>query len=204
MVIIMMKARHSPLALSSQRRRKGILGSSCAHVRLCAYSLAAITLQSCHNTGKYIMRVFIQFDVELHSPLQASVQGSQAVDMFILLESGAPRPIAGRTEQDWRAEAPIAGRCMTPRAHPLHPSIFTPLVQKGWELLIGRCHEWQPLHKQAALPGAPPQLLWQQTSCWAGVYCVRLHNEHLDHGCKAKRRENRGFARCFCAFHAGI
>lgn len=32
------------------------------------------------------MRVFIQFDVELHNPLKALVQGSQAVDMFILLE----------------------------------------------------------------------------------------------------------------------
>lgn len=41
------------------------------------------------------MRGFIQFDVELHSPLQALVQARQAVDMFILLESKAPRPIPG-------------------------------------------------------------------------------------------------------------
>lgn len=57
---------------------------------------------------------------------------------------------------------------------------------KGWELLIGRCHEWHPLHKQAALLCAPPQLLWQQTSCWAGCKAANipwsLHSEHLDHG----------------------
>lgn len=61
---------------------------------------------------------------------------------------------------------------------------------KGWELLIGRCHEWHPLHKQAALLCAPPQLLWQQTSCWAGCKAANipwsLHSEHLDHGFMSK------------------
>lgn len=76
------------------------------------------------------MRVFIQFDVQLHSPLQALVQARRAVDMFILLESEAPRPIPGQSDEDWRSACPIAGRCMTPKAHPLHPSIFTLLLQK--------------------------------------------------------------------------
>lgn len=76
------------------------------------------------------MRVFIQFDVELHSPLEALVQARQAVDMFILLESKAPRPIPAQSDEDWRPACPIAGRCMMLKAHPLHPSIFALLVQR--------------------------------------------------------------------------
>lgn len=76
---------------------------------------------------------------------------------------------------------------------------------KGWELLIGRCHEWQPLHKQAALLGAPPQLLWQQTSCWAGckaanLLCASSISIYIM-GFKQKKRK---IALYLGAFHAGI
>lgn len=55
-----------------------------------AYSRAAIRLQSRRGARKYIMRVFIQFDVEPRGALQASAQGGQAVDMFILLGEWPP------------------------------------------------------------------------------------------------------------------
>lgn len=129
MAIIMMKARQGPLSLSCSG---GSRVSSFPQACTCSY---VHTLSNNKDLALQLHRLihnesFIQFDVEQHSLLQALVQARRAVDMFILLESKSPPPIPDEDDQDWRSVCPITGRCMILRAHPLHPSIFAPLLQR--------------------------------------------------------------------------
>lgn len=167
MVIIMMKARQSPPLSFSQQRQQGILVSSRVHVQLCAFSssdkdLALQPHSQIHNESFYTV-----WCRTAQSPVSPGSSQASSRHVYIIGKSSC----STNPELEWRRLTIRVSYYwqMHDGESPPTPSLHLHIAgTKGWELLIGRCHEWHPLHKQAALLCAPPQLLWQQTSCWAG------------------------------------
>lgn len=117
--------------------------------------------------------------------------------MFILLESEVPPPIPAQTDIDRRAACPIAGRYMTPRAHPLHPSIFALLAQRGmatsdWPLprVTSVAQAGGAARCSSAVAMAADKLLGCGCEA-ANLLCARA-KEEVDHGFKAKREGEEG------------
>lgn len=175
----MMKARHGPsrsllaaaAAAALAASAAGLSSAPRAHTceLCCIFSRSNQASIPPQRARKYIMRVFIQFDVEPRGALQSL--GSRRPGgrhVYIIGKVAAAPPIAARRERDGRPRGAYrAAGCVTYRPRPLRPSIFTPRAQKG----TATC-DW-PLPRVTAtaraggraLLGAAPQLPWQQTSC---------------------------------------